>query len=138
MALQLTPSISLDGYAKEAISFYEQTLEAQVVFQQTYGEGPDPVSEKAKERIAHSILLIGATELYVNDTFPGQASQMGDGIQICITTPDTDKSQQLYDALQQGGHVVMPLQSIYFSPAFGVVTDKFGVTFQIYTQRPSA
>ncbi|MDF2652546.1 MAG: hypothetical protein K0Q73_8351 [Paenibacillus sp.] len=135
MTLQLTPSIFLDGNANEAIQFYERALDAKVLFKQTFGEGPESVPQEAKERIAHSVLKIGETELYVDDTFPGQPSQMGDRVQICITAPDVEKSKQLYEALQQGGQVIIPLKKMHFSPAFGMVTDKFGVTFQIFTRR---
>ncbi len=60
MILQLTPFIMLDGNAKEAIDFYVQSLDAKVVFIQTFGESPDStessIPENARDRIAHSVL----------------------------------------------------------------------------------
>jgi PhnB protein len=50
-----------------------------------------------------------------------------------ITSDDKDISKQTYEALQQEGQINMPLQETFFSPAYGIVTDKFGVTFQIFT-----
>ncbi|WP_199621929.1 VOC family protein [Paenibacillus alkalitolerans] len=135
MTLQLIPFIMLDGNAKEAILFYEGSLDAKVAFKQTFGEGPETVPEEAKERISHSVLKIGEAELFIADTFPDEPNQPGHRVQICITSPDMEKSKQFYDALQQGGQVITPLQEIYFSPAYGVITDKFGVTFQIFTRR---
>jgi len=106
---------------------------------QTFGEAPEdpehPVPDEAKDRLAHSILKIGNADLFVADSFPGQPNQSGNRAQICITTPDTRTSNRFFDALQQGGQVIMPLQKVHFSPAYGMVTDKFGVTFQIFTQR---
>jgi PhnB protein len=55
-------------------------------------------------------------------------------VTICITTKDADKSKQIFEALQQGGQVIMPLQETHFSPAYGNLTDKFGVNFQIFTE----
>jgi len=139
MTLQVTPFIMLDGKAKEAIQFYEKSLDAKVIFKQTFGEGPinpeHPLPEEAKERLAHSILKIGDAELYVADTFPGQTNQIGNRVQICITTPHIEKSNQFFEALKQEGQVIIPLKKIHFSPAYGVVTDKYGVTFQIFTRR---
>ncbi|NOU93215.1 hypothetical protein GC093_08275 [Paenibacillus sp. LMG 31456] len=81
MTLQLTPFIILGGNAKEDIQSYEKTLDVKVLFKQTFGEPQDnvehPVSEEAKERLAHSVLLIGEAELFVADTFPGQPNQRG-------------------------------------------------------------
>jgi PhnB protein len=135
MTLQLTPYIMLDGNANEAIEFYVKSLDAKVLFKQTFGEGPETVPEVAKERLSHSILLVGETELYVADTFPGQPNQRGNQVQICITAPDVEHSTRLYDALQQGGQVITPLQKTHFSLAYGMITDKFGATFQIFTRR---
>lgn len=42
---------------------------------------------------------------------------------------------QFYEKLQQDGQVNMPLQETYFSPAYGLLTDKFGIAFQIFTKR---
>jgi PhnB protein len=138
MTVQVNPYIMLDGNAKEAIQFYEKSLDAKVLFQQTFGEAPEnpehPVPEEAKERIAHSVLRIGETEMFVADTEHGQQTQIGNRVTICITTNEVEKTQQMYDILQQDGKVNIPLTEIYFSPAFGVVTDQFGVTFQIFTK----
>jgi PhnB protein len=139
MTFQVTPFIMLDGNAKEAIQFYERTLDAKIVFTQTFGEAPEnpeqPLSKEAKERLAHSVLKIGEADLFVADAFPDTPNQDGNRVQICITTASIEKSNQFFESLKQEGQVNMPLQKTHFSPAYGVVTDKFGVTFQIFTQR---
>lgn len=140
MTLQVTPFIMLDGKAEEAIRFYEQALGAKVVFKQLFGQAPEtpgqPMLEEVKSRVAHSVLKIGDAELFVADGYPGEFGQRGDQLSICITSGDVETSKRLFEALQQDGEVKMPLEEIYFSPAYGMVTDKFGVTFQIFTKRP--
>jgi PhnB protein len=138
MTLRLSPYLVMDGNAKEAIQFYEKVLDAKVLFNQTFGEMPEnpefPLPADAKERVAHAMLKVGETDLMFSDTFPGQPHQKGNQVTICISTNDMEKSKQIYEALQQDGQVNMPLQETHFSPAYGSVTDKFGVTFQIYTE----
>lgn len=73
--------------------------------------------------------------MYVADLEPGQAYQLGNQVTICITANEMEQAKPIYDALLQEGQVIMPLQETYFSPAYGMVTDKFGVTFQIFTKR---
>ncbi|CAM4364460.1 MAG: VOC family protein [Paenibacillus macerans] len=140
MILLTTPLIALNGQAEEAIAFYEQALQAKVAFKQTFGEMPEPqqpMTDEVKKRIAHSILKLGETELYVCDIFPGEPHQPGSQVTVCLTSSTADYTQQLYEALKEGGRVDLPLQSIYFSPAYAVVTDKFGVTFHLFTNRPA-
>jgi PhnB protein len=129
----------LNGNAKEAIQFYIEVLDAKVLYQQTFGDAPEdseyPLPEEFKERVAHSVLKIGKIELFVADAEPGQHTVTGNRVTICITTNEVKKAQQLYTLLQKDGEVNVPLTETYFSPAYAVVTDQFGVTFQIFTRR---
>lgn len=138
MTMRLSPYLMMNGNAKEAIEFYETALDAKLLFKQTFGEMPEnpefPLPEEAKNFISHAMLKVGETDLMFSDNFPGQTSQIGDQVTICITINDIEKSKQIFEALQQEGQVKMPLQEAFFSPAYGIVTDKFGVTFQIYTE----
>jgi len=138
MSLQLTPYLIMDGNAKEAIQFYEKALDAKLLFQQSFGEMPEnpnfPIPAEAKERVAHAMVKVGDSDLMFSDTFPGQPLTSGNQVTICITSKDKARSQQIFEALQQDGTVIMPLQDTHFSPAYAIVTDKFGVTFHIYTE----
>jgi len=138
MTVRLIPYLVMDGNAKEAIEFYEKALNAQILFSQSFGEMPEnpefPLPEEAKNRISHATIKVGETELMLSDTFPGQPHQSGNQVTICITTNDADNAKQMFDALKQEGQVGMPLQETFFSPAYGSVTDKFGVNFQIFTE----
>lgn len=138
MTMKLIPYLVMNGNAKEAIQFYEQALDAQVLFHQSFGEMPEnpdfPLPAEAKDRVSHASLKVGETELMLSDTFPGQPHQSGNQVTICISTDDKEKAEKMFEALQQGGRVNMPLQETFFSPAYGSVTDKFGVTFQVFTE----
>jgi PhnB protein len=138
MTMRLAPYLMMNGNAKEAILFYEKALDAKLLFNQTFGEMPEnpefPLPEEAKELVSHAMLKVGETDLMFSDNFPGQESSIGNQVTICISSDDVEKSKQMFEALQQDGQVKMPLQETFFSPAYGIVTDKFGVTFQIYTE----
>jgi PhnB protein len=138
MTVRLIPYLVMDGNAKEAIQFYEKALDAQVLFSQSFGEMPEnpefPLPSEAKERISHATIKVGETEVMLSDTFPGQPHQIGTQVTICISTNDAEKAKKFFEALTEDGQVGMPLQETFFSPAYGIVTDKFGVTFQIFTE----
>lgn len=138
MVLKMIPYLMMNGNAKEAIQFYEKALNAQVLGIVTFGEMPGnpdyPVPDEAKDLVAHATLKVGEAELMFSDNFPGQPHQIGNQVTICISTNDIETSKQLFEALQQNGKVSMPLQETHFSPAYGIVIDKYGVTFQIHTE----
>jgi PhnB protein len=128
----------MNGNAREAIDFYQKALGAQLVFQQSFGEMPEnpefPLPAEAKNLVSHAMLKVGETDLMFSDIFPGSPFQSGNQVTICITTNDKEKGKQFHDALQQDGKVNMPFQETFFSPGYGIVTDKFGITFQIFTE----
>ena len=137
MTLQLSSFLMMNGNAKEAIEFYKEVLDANLLFIQTFGDAPEnpnsSLPENMKDLVAHSILKIGETNIMVADMFPGMPYRNGNNVNICISTTEIEKSNKFYELLSQEGQVVMPLQQVHFSPAYGIVTDKFGVTFQIFT-----
>ncbi|WP_438434209.1 VOC family protein [Gorillibacterium sp. sgz500922] len=139
MSMQATPFIQLDGKAAEAIRYYEKTLGAKAVFAQTFGEAPDGsgerLPEEARSRVAHSVLKLDGADLFVADAAPGQPAETGGLVQVCLTVPDAEAAKRLFDALAEEGRVLLPLQPVHFSPAYGMVTDPFGVTFQVFTRR---
>lgn len=137
MTVKLTPYITLEGRAKEAIQLYENAIGAEVLTMVTYGEMPEmpnTFTDEMRHLVAHAKLKVGDMELMLSDTPNG--SPLGDGnrVTICVTTNAVEHSRTIYEALRQDGHVNIPFQEESFSPGFGDVTDKFGVTFQIYTE----
>ncbi len=137
MTLKLTPYITLEGRVKEAIQFYEQAIDAEVLSMMTYGEMPDlptTFTDELSSLVAHAKLKVGVTELMLSDTPGGSPIESGKRVTICITTNEVEQSKRIYEALRQEGQVNMPFREEPFSPGFGDVTDKFGVTFQIYTE----
>jgi len=138
MTVRFIPYIVLNGNAKEAIAFYQQALDAKLTYSQSFGEMPEspdfPIAAEAKDLIAHAAVQVGDHEIMFSDTFPGSPYQIGQQVSICISTEDASKSKQYFEALKQGGRVDMELQETFFSPAYATVTDKYGVTFHIYTQ----
>jgi len=136
--LKCIPYLQLNGNAREAIGFYEKVFHAENLGVITFGEMPTtpdfPFPEDAKDLVSHATIKVGESEIMFSDTFPGQPAQEGNLVTICVTFDNADKARQIFEALQEGGQVEMPLMETSFSSAYGVIKDKFGVTFQIYTE----
>ncbi|WP_312095840.1 VOC family protein [Niallia sp.] len=137
MILGVHAYLRMNGNGKEAVKFYENALDAENLGVQTYGDMPDnpefPLAEEAKNRVLHAQLRIGNTFLMISDTFPGQPYQVGSQVDVAVLFNDTEKSKDVYDKLLDGGEVVMPLQETPWSPSYGQVKDKFGITWQLST-----
>lgn len=137
MILGVHAYLRMNGNAKEAVKFYENALEAEVLGVQTYGElPPNPeftLPDEAKDRVVHANLKIGNSFLMLSDNFPGQPYQLGSQVDVAVLLSDIEKSTKVYRKLQEGGEVIMPLQETAWSPSYGQVKDKYGITWQIST-----
>lgn len=141
MAIELAPYLTMDGNAREAIAFYQQALGAELLFMQTFGEMPEnpdfPLPVEMKDKISHAALNVDGAEIMFSDSFPGNPPQLGSMLSICLTSDDETKARNIFEALAEGGKVEMPFQKTFFSPGYGMVADKFGVLFQIFTKGAS-
>jgi PhnB protein len=136
MTVKLIPYFNMEGNAREAIQFYEQAIGAEVLTIITYGdmpEMPNTFTDDLKNLVAHAKLRVGESELMFSDAPTGSSIPKGKQVTICITTNNVEKSKRFFEELRKDGQVNMPFEETPFSPGFGDVTDKFGVSFQIYT-----
>ncbi|ANE45821.1 3-demethylubiquinone-9 3-methyltransferase [Paenibacillus swuensis] len=136
MSISLNPYLNFEGNTKEAVYFYEKALGAKIVVLQTFGEQPEnpdyPLTDEMKQLVMHAHLKVGDGDLMFSDTFPGMPHQAGgDSVQIALHPTDENRAIDIFAALGDGGQVVMPLQKTDWSPLYGIVKDKFGITFQI-------
>ena len=54
------------------------------------------------------------------------------GISLSLTVANEAEADRLFTALADGGQVQMPLTKTFFSPRFGMVADRFGVSWMVY------
>lgn len=140
MSTSLIPFLEMNGNANEAIDFYVKALDARVVYTLRFGDMPEnpesPLPPEKKDLINYAILKIGESELQLTDHYTGSSYHKGTQVTIVVQTNDKDKATQYFETLKEGGQVNDPLQASFFSPAYGNITDKFGVTFRILTKGP--
>jgi PhnB protein len=135
MSISMNPYLVFDGNTKEAVHFYEKALGGKVIGIMTFGDMPadpdHPLTDDMKERVMHAHLQVGSDNLMFSDTYPGMPYEQGNAIQIAIHPKDEAGAREVFAVLEDGGQVIMPLQKTDWSPLYGQVKDKFGVTFQV-------
>jgi len=133
--MQTQPYLFFDGRCEEAIEFYRGALGAEVTMLLRFKEGPEPqqpgmVPAGAGEKIMHASLRIGdATVLASDGRCLGHPSSQG--FAVSLTVPTETEAERLFAGLAEGGQVQMPLAKTFFSPRFGMVADRFGVSWMV-------
>jgi len=129
--------VNYNGRCDEAIAFYKQALGAEVEMVMRFRESPDPCPEGMlpadwNDKVMHSSMRIGDSVLMASDGMSSTPPKY-DGITLSLQAKTTDEADRLFNALAQGGEVVMPIGPTFWSPKFGMVKDRFGVPWMINT-----
>jgi PhnB protein len=130
MAMKLNPYLTFDGTAREAMEFYKSALGGELTIS-TFGEfgAPEGVNP---DGVMHAQLESDAGfTLMASDTPPGQPASTGSSISVSLSGDDTDALRGYWDALSQGGTVVMPLEKQMWGDEFGMLTDRFGTAWMV-------
>ena len=129
------PYLFLDGRCEEAIEFYRKALGAEVEMLMRFKDCPEPaqpgmVPPGSENKVMHSCLRIGDTRVMASDGHClGKPSFQG--FSLSLTVPSAAEADRVFAALGNGGQVQMPLNKTFFSPRFGMVADRFGVSWMV-------
>jgi PhnB protein len=126
------PYLYFDGRCEEAIEFYRKTLGAEVDMLMRFKECPEPgmISPGSENKVMHASLRIGDTQVLVSDgRCLGKPNFQG--FSLALTVADAGEAERKFALLADGGQVSMPLAKTFFSPSFGMLADRFGVSWSI-------
>ncbi|GLK77836.1 VOC family protein [Methylopila jiangsuensis] len=135
--MSIRPYLFFDGRCEEAILFYEQAAGAERLTLMRYDEAPDPVPPEMLPAIGgravlHAAIRIRGAELLMSDGGGCGAPLRGhEGFSLSLAATDAGDARRLFDALSDGGEVQTPLGPTFFSPAFGMLKDRFGVPWMV-------
>ncbi|PKR77689.1 hypothetical protein CEY16_07080 [Halalkalibacillus sediminis] len=136
MIHSVNPYLIFEGNGKEAALFYEEVLGAERIGMQMMSELPQseygPFCD-GEDQLLHAHLRIGQTDLMLTDGQPGERLAVGNNVTVAVAADDREEARQLFDRLAEGGEELMALQETFFSPAYGQVTDRYGVTWHVST-----
>ncbi|WP_020180244.1 VOC family protein [Methylopila sp. M107] len=141
--MHVEPYLFFGGNAEEALDFYETALGAERVMVMRFKESPEQPPEGAipdnwGEKIMHACIKVGDTNVMLSDGCGSADAQGFAGVSLTLQVKDAAEAARLYGALTDGGSIVMPLGPTFFSPAFGMLKDRFGVAWGIVAEAEAA
>jgi len=132
------PYLDFNGRCEEALEFYGKTVGAEVVMLMHFGDAPESVqaqmgSSANRNKVMHARVRIGDSTVMASD---GRCTGKPgfQGVSLSLTVPNPVEAEKVFKALADGGQVRMPLEKTFFSPAFGMLADRFGVSWMVYVE----
>ncbi|MDR2336336.1 MAG: VOC family protein [Burkholderiaceae bacterium] len=138
--MQFIPYLNFNGNCAEAMAFYAKVLGGTQGPVMRFGDMPPmpdmpPVPESAKNGVMHTYVKFGDQELMASDVMPEACAGAGyhapQGMYISIRVDTVEEGRRIFDAFAQGGQVTMPFGKTFWSPGFGMTTDRFGTPWMI-------
>jgi PhnB protein len=130
--MTLGTHLTFPGSCEAAFRFYERVLDGKIGRMQTYGESPgaEGLAPEWRPKIIHASITIRGHEVLGADLRP-EDYQKPRGFFLLLNVAGAADAERAFRALAEGGVVHLPLQKTFWSPAFGVVVDAFGVPWEL-------
>jgi PhnB protein len=131
--MQVQPYLNFDGRCEEAIEFYRAAIGAEVLRLVRFKDHPEPHDPRMtapRDKVMHASLRVGETTVMASDG-RCQGRPSFQGVSLSLTVADDAEAERRFAALADGGQVQMPLTKTFFSSRFGMVADRFGVSWMI-------
>ena len=123
-----------DGRCEEALNFYSEALGAQTDMFMRFDVSPEPtppgmLQAGFEKKVMHAQFRVGDVSVMASDGCDDQSKF--DGFRLAMAVPTEAEAQKAFQSLAAGGSVQMPLSKTFWSPCYGMVTDKFNVGWMV-------
>jgi PhnB protein len=130
------PYVFFDGRCEEAIEFYKKAVGAKVEMLMRFKDNPEPpkegcVAPGSDDKVMHACFKIGETSIMASDGMAMTGKPSFQGFSLSLTVKTEAEAKKMFAALGEGGKVCVPLAKSFFSPSFGMVNDRFGVSWMV-------
>jgi len=131
LGIVIEPFLFFDGCCEEAVNFYRKAIGAEIIFLMRYKDSPEPDTVPAgfAEKIMYARLQVEDSAFMVTDDCTGHPTFQGFALALAVV--DAPAAERLLSVLSEGGQVQMTLAKTFWSPLFGMVVDRFGVSWMI-------
>jgi Uncharacterized protein conserved in bacteria len=136
--MNLEPYLSFEGRCDEALAFYGRHLGAEVEGLMRYKDVPGgaPCPGRAtSENVMHARIRVGDGHFMASDG-GNSGNPSFSGISLTLTVKDDADAKRKFDGLCEGGRVLQALTPTFFASSFGMVVDKFGVSWMVTALLP--
>ena len=130
--MDLVTYLAFDGRCEEAFKFYEKALGGKILMMMKIADAPPgmPITPGSEKRIMHARLAVGNRLLMGGDAPMGNHSKP-QGFSVSIQVDKPADAERMFQALSDGGSVMMPIAETFWAQRFGMLTDKFGIPWMV-------
>ncbi|MDI3357260.1 VOC family protein [Pseudomonas sp. UYIF39] len=135
--MKINPYLIFNGDCKAAFTFYAQSLRGQIEVMMTFGESParEHLPTDYHNLIIHTRLLVGDQAIMGSDATPDRPTDEMSGCSVSLNVDSIAEAERVFSALSDGGKVEMPLETTFWAARFGMLVDRFGVSWMVNCEK---
>jgi PhnB protein len=131
----IQPYLFFNGNCEQAVEFYRKAIGAEVDMMMRFKDSPEPpppgtVPPGSENKIMHASFRVGGSTIMASDGCSSDKPSF-QGFSLSLSVASESEADRLFAGLADGGQVQMPLGKTFWSPRFGMVTDRFGIGWMI-------
>jgi PhnB protein len=137
--VDVIPYLHFNGNCAEAFAHYGKLMGGKVIMVSKYSDSPmaNDMPAEMKDKIIHIHMQIGNTVLLGSDAPPQHFSKpQGFSVSVAVKTPA--EADRVFAGLAEGGNIIMPIDKTFWSPRFGMCTDRFGIPWMVNCEQAPA
>lgn len=136
--MNVQTTLNFFGRTEEAVKFYGRTIDAETLFLLRFRDCPDPsyMRPGMEEKIFHATFRIGSTEIMASDCGceqPPVGTRFA-GFSLAVRVESTERAERFFAGLSDGGQIQLPMLKTFFAERYGIVVDRFGVSWKIMVE----
>ena len=136
----MQPYLSFNGSCAEAMSFYRKCFGGGELNAMLNRDSPmcDRSGPVMQDIVMHTQLQAGGIVIMASDVSSDHYTLPSPTMQVALSVPTAERAAEVFAALSDGAHVTMPIQPTFWTKAFGMLQDKFGVPWMVNSDEPAA
>jgi PhnB protein len=133
--MQIQPYLFFNGRCEEAIEFYKAAVGAELQMLMRHKDSPVPappgrLPAGSEQKVMHAAFRVGDSIVMASDGLC-DGKPVFNGFTLSLSVATEAEVRAIFARLSAGGNVQMPVDKTFWSPAFGMVVDRFGVSWMV-------
>jgi PhnB protein len=119
-----------NGQCEEALNFYAKAIGGEIKHLSRFEGSPAETMSADKQKILHATFEAKEVRFMASDSGKDETEENNGGmVHLTLDVDTAEELDKVFNALGQGGEIIMPLQDAFWGARFGMLTDKFGINW---------
>ncbi|TWU44655.1 hypothetical protein Poly51_59240 [Rubripirellula tenax] len=132
-------TLGFAGRTEEALAFYREALDAETVFLMRFRDCPDQSHAEPgmEDLIFHATFRIDGSDFMASDVGFNDIETPPEfaGFSLLLRFDSTERAKRAFACLADRGTIVIPFEKSAFTDWYGIVVDRFGVSWKFNVQQ---